>query len=150
MPQPEPSSDVSWRGRDEGRVRTGMTLLELLIVVGLVGIMAAFAIPSYQRMRERRYYGEAQNILHAIYSGERTYFFQKGDYLNNPTTAVQWQQIRMEEIVLPPRLRLLNRFYPATWYAKSRVQNEQWHQGRKPIAQRAERLVLLRLCGITK
>ena len=97
MPQPEPSSDVSWRGRGEGRVRTGMTLMELLIVVSLIGITMAFAIPSYQRMRERRYYGEAQNILHAIYSGERAYFFQKGDYLDSPADANDWKAIRMED-----------------------------------------------------
>ena len=35
------------------RVRTGFTLVELMIVVAVVGLLAAIAIPSFVRARER-------------------------------------------------------------------------------------------------
>jgi len=37
---------------------SGFTLVELMITVGVVGVLAAVAIPSYQNYTRRAYYGE--------------------------------------------------------------------------------------------
>ncbi len=48
--------------------------MELMIAVAVVAIVAAFAIPSYQRSVQRSYWQAARDILMAIYSGEQVYF----------------------------------------------------------------------------
>lgn len=53
---------------------SGFTLMELLTAVAIVGITAAFAVPQYQKTMERSYYRAAQDILQAIWTGERVYF----------------------------------------------------------------------------
>ena len=45
------------------RNSNGFTLVELMVVVGIIAILAAFAIPSYQRYVLRSYRVEARNAL---------------------------------------------------------------------------------------
>jgi len=56
------------------------TLLELILVVVLMGIMAAYAIPSYQKAIEKNEERVAIAKLQAIVAGMKIYNAQKGDY----------------------------------------------------------------------
>ncbi len=78
------------------RPRTGMTLSELLIVVVVVGILAAVAIPSYTKAIERSYRRQAQDLLLTIYDGERVYFFSENEYkggLRDASPSSDWRAI---------------------------------------------------------
>ena len=59
----------------------GFTLIELMIVVAVIGIIAAIAYPSYQDqvMSTRR--GDAQGALMAFASSMERYYTQNGSYL---------------------------------------------------------------------
>lgn len=49
------------------RKRRGFTLLELMVALALIGILAAFAVPSWQQMqRDNRLKGVARNVANAL------------------------------------------------------------------------------------
>lgn len=52
----------------------GFTLIELMIVVAIIGILAAVAIPAYMNFTKQSKTSEASVNLGAIYQGARAYF----------------------------------------------------------------------------
>ncbi len=54
--------------------------MELIIVVVIVGIIAGFAIPGYQKAQERSRLKDAMLKLTTIYGAEKIYNAQKGYY----------------------------------------------------------------------
>ena len=52
----------------------GFTLIELMIVVAIVGILAAISIPALSKWVARAKQAEAKSNLTGIYTAEMTYF----------------------------------------------------------------------------
>lgn len=81
-------------------VSLGFTLTELLVAVVVAGILAAIALPVYQKMIERNYWRAAGDILLTIYAGERAYFLTNGFYYNvnesAPNPMAEWRIIFMD------------------------------------------------------
>ena len=61
----------------------GFTLLELLMVVIIIAILAAIALPQYLRVAERSRSSEALQNLSVIRSAESRLKAEKGDYNND-------------------------------------------------------------------
>ena len=64
----------------------GFTLIELMIVVVIIGILAALAIPRFMTASTKSKTGEAQLILKQIYTMERSYKQQYDTYHADLTT----------------------------------------------------------------
>jgi len=59
--------------KTNGRNSKGFTLIELMIVVVIIGILAALAIPRWWKANERAKQSEAKLILKQIFTNEETY-----------------------------------------------------------------------------
>ena len=64
----------------------GFSLIELMIVVAIIGLLAAIAIPTYARFQMKAKTSEAKTNLASIQTAEESYYTEYGRYL---TAAVE-------------------------------------------------------------
>ena len=70
------------------RSQKGFTLIELMIVVVIIGILAALAIPRFMRATTKSKQSEAKMILKQIYVMEHAYRQEKDVYACNGLSAI--------------------------------------------------------------
>lgn len=62
--------------------QTGFTLIELMMVVVIIGLLAAFAIPNFLRYRAQAMQAEARSNLGAIFVAEVSFFTERKEFGN--------------------------------------------------------------------
>jgi len=62
------------------RHNKGLTLLEVLVVVAIVGILAAIAIPSYNSYITRARRSEAKTVLEQVRAAQEMWRAERGSY----------------------------------------------------------------------
>ena len=65
---------------------SGFTLIELMIVIAIIGILAAIAIPQFSAYRTRSYNSAAQADLRNAATAQEAYFVDENTYCS--TTAI--------------------------------------------------------------
>ena len=62
------------------RERRGFTLIELMIVVAIIGLLAAIAVPNFIRFQARSKQSEAKANLKALFQAEKAHYAAKDKY----------------------------------------------------------------------
>ena len=106
-----------------GRKRTGFSLVELMIVVAIMGCLAAVAIPSLQKSVRRARTSEALMGLRKIFDGSVSYFDRDHTTSTGSVIAPQFPASQARTPGLPPRGMkadpLPTDYTEATWEALS-------------------------------
>lgn len=65
----------------------GFTLIELMIVVAIIGILAAVALPAYQDYTKRAHVSEGITLAASAKAAVTEYYVSQADWPTNNTTA---------------------------------------------------------------
>jgi type IV pilus assembly protein PilE len=71
----------------------GFTLIELMIVIVIVGILAAIAIPSYENSVKKSKRADAQSALLTFANAMERYYTTNGDYSGATASGVYVNQV---------------------------------------------------------
>jgi len=66
-------------------MRRGFTLIELMVVISIVVIIAAIAIPNLMSSREAANESAARSTLQSLFIAQKTYHLKNGSYTNSFT-----------------------------------------------------------------
>jgi len=61
----------------------GFTLIELMVVIAIIGILAAIAIPQFAAYRQRAYLSALQSDVRSIANAQSAYFTANDRYAGN-------------------------------------------------------------------
>src|SRR3954466_16304497 len=61
-------------------LQKAFTLIELMIVVAIIGILAAIAIPNFIKFQARSKQSEAKTNLKAVFTAEKSWFGEHDSY----------------------------------------------------------------------
>jgi len=68
------------------RDEKGFTLIELMIVIAIIGILAAIAIPQFAAYRERAYTSALKSDAHSFANAQEAYYADEDTYCSTLAT----------------------------------------------------------------
>jgi prepilin-type N-terminal cleavage/methylation domain-containing protein len=70
-------------------MRKAFTLVELLIVIAIIAILAAIAIPQFNKYKQRAYVAAMMSDAHNIIAAEEAYYAEHDTYASPNATGIE-------------------------------------------------------------
>jgi prepilin-type N-terminal cleavage/methylation domain-containing protein len=80
--------------------RAGFTLVEIMIVVAIIALLAAIAVPGFLRSRKRSQAAKVLNDLRMIDAAMDQYAIEKGRKTGDPIAVEDWTSYVKKDTVL--------------------------------------------------
>ena len=83
--------------------KKGFTLLEMLVVVVIIGVLTAVAVPTYNRVMRQSRVADGLNMLDVLASAQNKYYIQHGQYtdtLSDLNAPIRKSSINQEDRIL--------------------------------------------------
>jgi len=80
--------------------RTGFTLVEIMIVVAIIALLAAIAVPGFLRARKRSQASRIINDLRLIDSAVDQYAIETSKTTNAPVAVTDWTNYLKKDTIL--------------------------------------------------
>lgn len=97
----------------------GFTLVELMIVVAIIGLLAAIAVPNFMRFQARTKPSEAKMALRAYFTAQRSFFGEKDRFSASSEVGFSPEANNRYDYYGPGTLPLITPVIPVT---------AQWHR----------------------
>jgi type IV pilus assembly protein PilA len=81
-------------------VRRGFTLIELMIVVVIIGIIAAIAIPKFAATKGKAYFAGMKSDLHNLTTAQESFFYDHSRY-SVALDSLQFNTSHGDVVVIP-------------------------------------------------
>ncbi len=80
----------------------GFTLIELMIVIAIIGILAAIAIPQFSAYRTKSYNSAAQSDVRNLATAQEAYYVDNSKYANNYTrlTGTEYGYMQSNDVAV--------------------------------------------------
>ena len=77
----------------------GFTLIELMIVIAIIGILAAIAIPQFNAYRARSYNASANTDIRNLMTAQEGYFIDFDEYADSVDALTDYGYVRSDGVV---------------------------------------------------